>query len=168
MADTTFINTITLTDSDWFNDVNRLHYTIFNDPGTLSTARYTFLNGMDKITNALTSAINITTSTTYFDGPSIAQSTVGTWFAQGSVTLLDTTNAAIYNVKLWDGTTVIASGKQNATVSSAVTMALCSYLTTPAGNLRLSVNNLNSTNAKITFSTSGNILDSTITAIRIG
>ena len=32
MADTTYTNGVTLTDADWFNDVNRLHYTILGDP----------------------------------------------------------------------------------------------------------------------------------------
>lgn len=36
MADTTFVNNVTLTDADWFNDVNRLHYTILGDPSTLA------------------------------------------------------------------------------------------------------------------------------------
>lgn len=38
MSDTIFTNNVTLTDADWFNDVNRLHYTIFGDPGNVSTA----------------------------------------------------------------------------------------------------------------------------------
>lgn len=38
MADTTFVNGVTLTDADWFNDVNRLHYTIFSDPANAVTA----------------------------------------------------------------------------------------------------------------------------------
>lgn len=38
MSDTTFTNGVTLTDADWFNDVNRLHYTIFGDPATGSAA----------------------------------------------------------------------------------------------------------------------------------
>ena len=38
MSDTIFTNTVTLTDADWFNDVNRLHYTIFGDPANVSTA----------------------------------------------------------------------------------------------------------------------------------
>ena len=38
MTDTVFVNTVTLTDDDWFNDVNRLHYTIFADPANVSTA----------------------------------------------------------------------------------------------------------------------------------
>lgn len=32
MSDTTFVDGVTLTDDDWFNDINRLHYTILNDP----------------------------------------------------------------------------------------------------------------------------------------
>lgn len=39
MANTTFINGVTLTDADWFNDVNRLHYTIFGDPADAAAAR---------------------------------------------------------------------------------------------------------------------------------
>lgn len=39
MSDTTFVNGVTLTDADWFNDVNRLHYTIFGDPTTKGDAR---------------------------------------------------------------------------------------------------------------------------------
>ena len=41
MADTTFTNGVTLTDADWFNDVNRLHYTIFGDPANLAAVRTT-------------------------------------------------------------------------------------------------------------------------------
>ena len=37
MTTTTFVNGVTLTDDDWFNDVNRLHYTLFNDPTTTAS-----------------------------------------------------------------------------------------------------------------------------------
>ena len=39
MTDTVFVNGTTLTDADWFNDVNRLHYTIFGDPADDAAAR---------------------------------------------------------------------------------------------------------------------------------
>lgn len=39
MSSTVFVNGVTLSDDDWFNDVNRLHYTIFGDPATLAAAR---------------------------------------------------------------------------------------------------------------------------------
>lgn len=43
MADTTFVDGTTLTAEDWFNDVNRLHYTICGDPATLAALRTTVL-----------------------------------------------------------------------------------------------------------------------------
>lgn len=42
MADTTFVDGSTLTAADWFNDVNRLHYTIFGDPANADAARTNF------------------------------------------------------------------------------------------------------------------------------
>lgn len=44
MSDTTFQNAVTLTDEDWFNDVNRLHYTIFGDPASLGAAQTKFFS----------------------------------------------------------------------------------------------------------------------------
>ncbi len=38
MATTEFTNNVTLTDADWFNDLDRLHYDIFGDPATASAA----------------------------------------------------------------------------------------------------------------------------------
>lgn len=37
MSDTLFVNGVTLTDADWFNDLNRLHYTILGDPASFGT-----------------------------------------------------------------------------------------------------------------------------------
>lgn len=36
MATTTFVNNVTLTDADWFNDVDRVVYDILNDPADLA------------------------------------------------------------------------------------------------------------------------------------
>lgn len=36
MTSTVFVNGVTLTDDDWFNDVNRLHYTILGDPASVA------------------------------------------------------------------------------------------------------------------------------------
>jgi hypothetical protein len=38
LADTTFTNGVTLSDADWFSDLNRLHYTIFEDPSNAANA----------------------------------------------------------------------------------------------------------------------------------
>jgi hypothetical protein len=51
VADTTFVNTVTLSDADWFNDVNRLHYTYFGDPASEAAA---FNNLMDGVTSSIT------------------------------------------------------------------------------------------------------------------
>jgi len=42
MSSTTFANGVTLTDEDWFNDVNRLHYVIYGDPTNLASAQAAF------------------------------------------------------------------------------------------------------------------------------
>lgn len=39
MSDTSFSNNVTLSDSDWFNDVNRLHYTILGDPADVAAVK---------------------------------------------------------------------------------------------------------------------------------
>lgn len=44
MPSTSFTNGVTLTDDDWFNDLNRLHYTIFGDPTNLASAQAAFFS----------------------------------------------------------------------------------------------------------------------------
>lgn len=39
MTSTVFVNGVTLTDEDWFNDLNRLHYTIFADAADVTAAK---------------------------------------------------------------------------------------------------------------------------------
>lgn len=46
MTSTVFVNTVTLTDDDWFNDLNRLHYTIFGDPATGAAGFGTVISGL--------------------------------------------------------------------------------------------------------------------------
>lgn len=55
MSDTTFTNGVTLTDADWFNDVNRLHYTIFNDPADLPAA-FARINSLTEDTSPSTNS----------------------------------------------------------------------------------------------------------------
>lgn len=52
MADTTFTNNVTLTDADWFNDLNRLHYTILGDPANLDAVKATILTNTGVISLA--------------------------------------------------------------------------------------------------------------------
>lgn len=123
---------------------------------------------LSPITASLGADVALSNTGQYFTGPTIAQGSVGTWFASGSVTLHDTAVAAKMNVKLWDGTTVIASA--NATTPFAnyrVVVSLSGYIATPAGNIRISVNDATSTAGVILYNQSGNSKDSTITAIRV-
>lgn len=121
------------------------------------------------ITNSISGNVALNNTGTYFTGPTVAQGTSGTWFASGRVTVVDTSAAVVINVKLWDGTTVIDSCTANTTAAGAVvTASLSGYITSPAGNIRISVNDAGSVNGSILFNQSGNSKDSTITAIRIG
>ena len=123
---------------------------------------------MQPITNSLGADVALNNTSNFFDGPSIAQGTAGTWFVSGSVTLNDTAGTAGYNVKLWDGTTVIDSCRITQTGANAPVIAhLSGYISSPAGNIRITVKDLTSTSGAIIFNTSGESKDSTVSAIRI-
>jgi len=92
------------------------------------------------ITNSLGSDVALNNTANYFDGPSVAQGTVGTWFVIGTVTLQDTGIASEFFCKLWDGTTVIASAAtENYTNTAYTTVTLSGFIIAPVGNLRISV-----------------------------
>ena len=122
-----------------------------------------------QLTNALGADVLVNNTGNYFDGPTIAQGTSFTWFVTGTVTVWDTVNASpTFYAKLWDGTTVIASGAQNGPAANApMSIALSGFIVAPAANLRISVRCSNSTTAKILFNQTGNSKDATITAYRI-
>lgn len=121
-----------------------------------------------QITNALSGDVTLNNTGLYFDGPSIAQGVTGTWFVSGTVTVEDTTGATDFSVKLWDGTTVIASGAVTTGAANyRATITLSGFIAAPAGNLRLSVKDTSFTTGAIKFNRSGNSKDSIITAIRI-
>lgn len=120
------------------------------------------------VTNSLGSDVSLSDTGAFFTGPSTAQGTSGTWFASGSVTLHDTAGAANFYAKLWDGTTVIASGFATSSgTSNKVVISLSGYLAGPAGNIRISVQDINSTSGVILFNATGASKDSTLSVIRI-
>lgn len=126
------------------------------------TASLSFAN------NSLGADVALNNTANYFDGPSVAQGSTGTWFASGTVTLSDTAGSAAIFCKLWDGTTIISSGVANSTAANVVVnLALSGILATPAANIKISCRDVNSASGKIIFNTSGNSKDSTLTAIRI-
>ena len=120
-----------------------------------------------QITASLGADVALNNTANYFDGPSIAQGSTGTWFVSGTVTVEDTTAGSVFYAKLWDGTTVIASTVVQSNATGQATISLSGYLATPAGNLRISVRDTSNTTGKIIFNDSGNSKDSTISACRI-
>jgi hypothetical protein len=119
-------------------------------------------------TNSLGADVTMVTINVYQDGPSMAQGTSGTWAASGHVTLLDTTVAAKYSCKLWDGTTVIDSGTVIAGATSFhAQIALSGNLASPAGNIRITCKDESSGSGKMIFNASGNSKDSTVSGFRI-
>lgn len=126
--------------------------------------------GSAPITNSLGADVALNNTSNYFDGPTVAQGTVGTWFVSGTVTVNPVNASSRTLAKLWDGTTVIASGAltyEGPAVPTVQTITLSGFIANPAGNLRISVRNLDSTSAEILYNQSGNGKDSTITAFRI-
>lgn len=132
--------------------------------GTLPVARLS----LTPITNSLGGDVALNNTANYFDGPSIAQGTSGTWFVSGTVTVTDSGTAAAVYAKLWDGTTVIASSA-NTTVglNLLATITLSGFIVSPAANLRISCRDTTATTGAIKFNATGNSKDSTISAIRI-
>lgn len=118
--------------------------------------------------SALTGDVLLNSTTQYFTGPQVTQGSVGTWFASGAVTCSDSAGTANFNVKLWDGTTVIASGQGQGAINVTVVIHLSGPIVSPVGNIRISVNDNNSASGKILFNASGNSKDGTLTAVRIG
>lgn len=119
-------------------------------------------------TTSLTADVTMTSTGSFFDGPTLAQGTAGTWFVSGSITMIDTSAAAQFKAKLWDGTNVIGS-TQSFSLNSTNTcsIALSGVIVNPTGNIRISAQDLSSTSGKILFNQTGLSKDSTLTAIRI-
>ena len=123
---------------------------------------------LSPITASLGADVALNNTANYFDGPSVAQGTTGTWFVSGTVTVKDSSATEVI-AKLWDGTTVIASGGVYMTTGNGEGLiALSGFITSPAGNLRISCRDTVNTTGLIKYNQTGNSKDSTITAIRIG
>lgn len=134
------------------------------------SALYTvgFRQAAQPITASLGADVALNNTGSYFDGPSVAQGTVGTWFASGQVVVYDTAGAAQIIAKLWDGTTVIDEANINIGAANlAAVIHLSGRLATPAGNLRISVRDVTSTSGVMQYNGAGNGKACTLTAMRI-
>jgi hypothetical protein len=124
---------------------------------------------LSTLTNSLSGDVALPNTSAYAAGPQVAQGTSGTWFASGSVLVTDTAAGAPFFAKLWDGTTVIASGGVNTSGANfRGLIALSGLIASPAGDIRISVANLAATSTGgIRFNNTSNSKDSTLTVIRI-
>jgi hypothetical protein len=137
--------------------------------GVATLGAGSILGGMSAITNSLAANVNLNNIANYFDGPSVAQGTVGTWFVSGTITVFDNSaGGGRFIVKLWDGTTVIEATEFDTAQNKIGTASLSGIAVNPAGNLRISVKDASSTSATLLANETGTGKDSTITAIRIG
>jgi hypothetical protein len=136
--------------------------------GTIINTR---LGGMSAITNSLTSDVALNNTALYFDGPSVAQGTVGTWFVMGEFCYKAGVAGATVYYRMWDGTTIISSGafiEGTGTVVNSITcFSLSGIISNPTGNIKISVQDSYSTLSLITFNTGAVGKNSTISAIRI-
>lgn len=127
----------------------------------------TDIAGIGAITSSLSSNVDMTTSASYFDGPSVAQGSTGTWFVTGTVTLFGAASDVLH-VKLWDGAPVVASGETTIPPNTVTSLSLSGIITTPAGNLRISCQNTSGGGGSMLANLSGGGKDCTISAFRIG
>jgi hypothetical protein len=122
----------------------------------------------DAYINALSGDVALNDTGLYFDGPSVANGNSGTFFASGQICVTDTAGPANINVKLWDGTNVIASAQVYVPASSAVVAVhLSGYITNPSGNIKISANDVTSTSGAIKNNASGNGRDASLFCFRI-
>ncbi len=125
------------------------------------------------VTTLLTKATtaDITNATTsYVDGPSVAQGTSGTWLAIATVTMQSTTSMP-FGLKLWDGTTVIDSLQTLQAFGGTQQMSatLAGVITSPVGNIKVSyAPGFSGFNVAMVANFTGGAKDSQLTAIRIG
>ena len=118
------------------------------------------------VSSALSVDVLLNNTGTYFDGPSMAQGTSGTWLAIGTVVVQDTAGLANIGCKLWDGTTVFASGQVTigaANSTAVVTLFSGLHNFSCRKHKKISCIDATSTSGKIRFNQSGNSRDGLIT-----
>jgi hypothetical protein len=119
--------------------------------------------------NILSGDVSISSTNTFFDGPSMAQGSSGTWFASGSIVSINTIGAANLYCKLWDGTTTIDSAYIRVLVASQYvsSVSMSGIIASPVGNIRISCEDTGSTTSKIVFNATGLSKDSYIWGMRL-
>ncbi len=120
------------------------------------------------VTKNTTAAVLLNNTALFFDGPSVAQGSSGTWYASGTVTVTDG-GPAQFTAQLWDGTTPISIAEGFISAGGFVTsVSVSGVVTSPAGNLRISVKDPTSAGGSILSTAVTPAGGSNIIAIRIG
>lgn len=141
--------------------------------GDISTSTSTITFALfTSLANSISTAVSLTSTGVYFDGPVITQGTSGIWLASGWVSLGDSNaSASTFSAKLWDGTTLISAGASRCTIAAAFPtcgIGLSGVITNPAGNIRISAASNSATSFIYNVNQVGTANASTITAVRIG
>lgn len=108
--------------------------------------------------DALSGNVNLNNTASYFDGPSMAQGTSGTWYVNGTITFQTLAATGVDNIrcKLWDGTTVISTTAGEAFAGDNMfTLSLSGLITSPAGNIKISCRDTTSTSGQLIASSDG-------------
>lgn len=123
--------------------------------------------GLTTLSNYLSGDVALNNST-FTDGPSVAQGTTGVFLCIGTITIADTAGSEFELIKLYDGTTTIAStSSQTVAANTDVSVTIVGLITNPAGNIRIAAKSQTNT-SKMKFNDSGLSKDSGLIVIRIG
>lgn len=119
------------------------------------------------ITNSLGADVALNNAALYFVAATVAQGSVGTWFASGGATFGGASLDAVYSARLTDGTNTIDSRCVTVAAGGTSSLFLSGSRASPAGNLRIEIKNSTTVDGFLRFNTSGNSKDCTVTAFRI-
>lgn len=123
---------------------------------------------LTSLTNSLGSDVLLTPAATFVLGPSVAQGSVGTFYASAGITFADTAVAQTVKCRLWDGTTVVDSRSMTTAAANFIgAVSFSGVIANPAGNLRVSCKSTSGTTASMLFNQTGDSHDSSITVVRI-
>lgn len=134
----------------------------------IATTAYVKANAPSASSNSLSADVLCSVANTFYVGPTVAQGTTGTFFAVGTVTLYNSATDSAY-VKLWDGTTLIASALFVILGTQTINaITLSGLITNPTGNIRIEVKMASTTTGKISANLTGLGKDSGLTVLKIG
>jgi hypothetical protein len=146
MADTTYVDDVTVITADTMNDLNRLHYTFFGDPASLVAALTgrTYTNNTFAGTNSLTgtfaaAATDLGTITTGTVTPNPQTQPIAKYTNNGAHTLAPSANEGTIVVLITNGASAGA-----VTTSGFTKVAGDSFTTTNAHKFMCSIAIINS------------------------